>query len=398
MLLKTHRDFRLLWLAQVISQLGDKVYALTLAWWVLELTVSPSYPQGDPSRVGYMLAVGALAATFLGPWLGTLADRYPRKRLMMIADFARAFLCLFFAYLAASGGGSMAILYAVVFLVSVFNLLFNPATHAILGCLVTDEEMHEALSIQQITRDMCNVLGAAAGGALVAAVGVKLGFSVNAASFALSGVLIWLIARPEKVSNKDEHKQSGGLAFLKEQSTILGMLLVFCAANLFLVPLFVLVPSLVKIVLKESAAVLGGLEASLAVGSILTTALLLRISFKRRWISLCSAVVLSGLALLAMGATSLLPALGLLMAVIGGSIATVNVQFICILQLLTPEHLKGRVFSLMETIATGSFPIAYFLAGVAADYLALHLVFYICGVGLTIVGLLMAFVPGIRNI
>ena len=78
MLLQDHRDFRLLWIAQLISQMGDKVYALTLSWWVLELTVSPETPQGDPSRVGYMMAVGALAATVFGPWLGTLADRYPR--------------------------------------------------------------------------------------------------------------------------------------------------------------------------------------------------------------------------------------------------------------------------------------------------------------------------------
>ncbi|MDG7115608.1 MFS transporter, partial [Streptococcus pneumoniae] len=96
----------------------------------------------------------------------TLADRYPRRSLMITADLARAGLCALLAYLAVIGHGSMVTLYIVVFLISLFNLMFNPATHAILGSLVQEEEMQEALSIQQITHDLCNVLGAAAGGAL----------------------------------------------------------------------------------------------------------------------------------------------------------------------------------------------------------------------------------------
>lgn len=398
MLLRTHTDFRLLWLAQVISQLGDKVYTLTLAWWVLELTISPQNPEGDPSKVGYILAAGALAATLLGPWLGSLADRHSRRTLMIVADLARAVLCAFLAFLAIRGGATMPILYVVVFLLSVFNLMFNPATHAILGSLVTNDEMHEALSIQQVTRDTCNVLGASIGGALVAAVGVKLGFSLNAASFALSAAFLYFISVRDRPSAHESNSQGGGLAFLKSERTILGLLGVFCLANLFLVPLFVLIPSVTKIVLKGTAATLGLLEASLAVGSILTTLIILRLHFTKRWPSLCAAVTLNGFALIALGFTQTAVVMGLLLAMIGGCLATVNVQFICILQLLTPEHLKGRVFALMETIATGSFPISYFLAGLAADNFSLSLIFIACGCGVALAGILIPLVPGVRRI
>lgn len=402
MLIRTHSDFRRLWLAQVVSQLGDKVYALAISWWVLELTVSTAHPHGDPSRVGYIMAVGALAATFFGPWLGTLADRYPRRRLMIIADLARAALVAILAYLAFIGHGGMPVLYVVVFLISVFNLMFNPATHAILGCLVSREEMHEALSLQQITRDMCNVLGASLGGALIAAVGVKMGLSVNAVGFVISALFIAAIRQKERGAaerqDDSEGPSGGGLSFLKSQPTILGLLSVFCVANLFLVPLFVLIPAVAKILLQGSAVTLGILEGSLAAGSIVTTSVILKLKFEKRWRSLTGAVMLNGLVLLAMSASQSVVAMAVCLAVIGGCLATVNVQFICMLQLLTPEHLKGRVFSIMETIATGCFPISFFLAGVATEMLSLPSIFLGCGIGVLAAGLLMPLVPGIREV
>jgi MFS family permease len=399
MLIRTHSDFRLLWLAQVISQLGDKVYALALSWWVLELTVSAEHPEGDPSRVGYIMAAGALAATFFGPWLGILADRFSRRVLMIVADLARAGLCAFMAYLALSGNANMPSLYLVVFFISLFNLLFNPATQAILGSLVEEEEMQEALSLQQITQDLCNVLGAAAGGALVAAVGVKMGLTVNAASFVLSALFIMAIRRREDPTKKQEDAGSGGgLGFLKGQPTILGLLAIFCLANLFLVPLFVMIPAVSKILLKGTPATLGLLEGALAAGSILTTAVVLKMTFKKRWISLCGAIIVNGLALMAMAACHTVAPMAVFLAVIGGCLAVVNVQFICMLQLLTPDSLKGRVFSMVETIATGCFPISFFLAGFAAHIVSLPTIFLTCGIGVLLAGLLVPLVPGIRKI
>ncbi len=400
MLIRTHPQFRLLWLAQLVSQLGDKIYALALSWWVLELTVSPQDPLGDPARVGYMMAVGALAATFFGPWLGTLADRFPRRRLMIAADLARAGLCAFLAFLAYTGRGSMPALYVTVFLLSVFNLLFNPATQAILGSLVKDEEMQEALSLQQITQDLCNVLGAAAGGILVAAVGVKLGLVVNAGSFILSALFLLGIRRAESPARPEDSEGApiGGLGFLKDQPTILGLLMVFSLANLFLVPLFVLIPAVSKLLLKGSAATLGLLEGALAAGSILTTVVILRMSFAKRWPSLAMAIVCNGVVLGAMAWSQTLLPMVVCLAVIGGCLATVNVQFICMLQHLTPDNLKGRVFSLVETIATACFPISYFLAGLASDHLSLSTIFAVCGVGVTVAGMLVPWLPGIRKV
>jgi hypothetical protein len=113
---------------------------------------------------------------------------------------------------------------------------------------------------------------------------------------------------------------------------------------------------------------------------------------------LAGSIVLNGLALIVMGAFPSALLMGIGLAVIGGCLAMVNVNFICMLQLLTPDHLKGRVFSLMETIATGAFPISFFLTAVATDHLSLTTIFYICGAGVTVAGLLLPLVPGIREI
>ena len=397
-LVRTHKDFRLLWLAQVVSQLGDKIYALTLAWWVLELTVSAEHPKGDASEVGYMLAVGALAATAFGPWLGSLADRHSRRALMIWADLARALLCGVLAAMAMLGHGQMWALYLIVFLLSVFNLLFNPATQAILGSLVSEEEMTEALSVQQLTQDLCNLLGAAVGGALVALLGVRLGFAANALTFVLSALSIARISRHEAPAPVPHEESAKGLGFLKERPTILGLLVIFCLANFFLVPLFVLIPAVARIALDGSAWTLGLLEGALAGGSILATFAVLRAKIDRLWIPLTAAIVINGLALLAMSATSSAVGMALLLALTGACLAVVNVQFNALLQKLTPDALKGRVFSLVETIATACFPISYFLSGLAAESLSFSAIFLLCGVGVTVAGALVPAVPRIREL
>lgn len=397
-LIRSHADFRMLWLAQVVSQLGDKIYALTLAWWILELTVTPENPQGDASQVGYMLAVGALAATLFGPWLGSLSDRFSRRSLMIWADLGRALLCGVLAVMASLGQAQMSVLYLIVFLLSVFNLLFNPATQAILGSLVKEEEMTEALSLQQLTQDLCNLLGAGVGGALVAALGVRLGFTFNALSFVVSALFIAGISRREKPVATEESESRGGLGFLRERPTILGLLLVFCLANLFLVPLFVLIPAVAKIVLQGSAMTLGLLEGALAGGSIVATFVVLKMRTKRLWQSLASAILLNGLALLGMAYSTSPIQLAVLLALTGACLAVVNVQFNAMLQQLTPDALKGRVFSLVETIATACFPISYFLSGLAAEHLTFPEIFLLCGAGVTVAGALVPAIPKIREL
>lgn len=398
-LIRDHADFRRLWLAQVVSQLGDKVHTLTVAWWVLELTASARHPQGDPSQVGYVMAVGALAATLFGPGLGWLADRFPRRSVMVAADLGRAVLCVVLALAANSGQGSLPLLYGVVFLVSVLTLMFNPATHAILGCLVKPEEMQEALSLQQITRDLCQLVGSALGGALVAAVGVQLGFALDAGSFLLSALFLLAIRQRERTAaEREAEAPSGGVAFLKEHPTILGLLAIFALANVFLAPMFVLIPSVSKIVLQGTAATLGLLEGALALGSILTTAVLLRRNFARRWPSLCGAVVVNGLAFAAMAWSQTVVPMALALAVVGGCLATVNVQFICLLQLLTPESLKGRVFAVVESIATAAFPLAFFFSGLAVATFSIPHIFLGCGLGLLLVGLALPLIPGVRQV
>lgn len=374
------------------------MYALTLAWWVLELTASPENPKGDASQVGYMLAVGALAATAFGPWLGTLADRFSRRALMIWADLARALLCGVLALMAVFGHSQMWALYIIVFLLSIFNLLFNPATQAILGSLVEEGEMTEALSIQQLTQDLCNLMGAAVGGALVAALGVKLGFTVNAFSFIVSALFIAGVSRRERPERAPHEQTGGGLGFLKERPTIFGLLLIFSLANLFLVPLFVLIPAMAKIVLEGSALTLGFLEGALAAGSIVATFVVLKLRVRKLWFSLAGAIVVNGLALIAMSASSTAVQLALLLALTGACLAVVNVQFNAMLQKLTPDSLKGRVFSLVETIATACFPISYFLSGLAAESLSFPAIFLLCGAGVTLAGALVPTIPRIREL
>ena len=124
----------------------------------------------------------------------------------------------------------------------------------------------------------------------------------------------------------------------------------------------------------------------------------LKVKIARLWIPLTAAIVINGLALLAMSATSSAVGMAVLLALTGACLAVVNVQFNALLQKLTPDALKGRVFSLVETIATACFPISYFLSGLAAESLSFSAIFLLCGVGVTLAGALVPAVPRIREL
>jgi len=183
-LLRRNRNFRLLWLAQVVSEIGDWFYSLAVYSLLLELT------HNKAQSVGLAVVLQVLPVTLISPTAGALNDRISRKAIMIGADVARFFIVL--GMLLVRTPGMVWLAYPLLFLETIGVAFFEPAHSAIIPNLVEPDEMLAANSIASITWSFCLAVGASLGGVAAVLFGRDAVFVLNAISFLGSA---WMIRR-----------------------------------------------------------------------------------------------------------------------------------------------------------------------------------------------------------
>lgn len=400
-LLRCNRQFLRLWLGQLVSQVGDKVFLMTLSWWVLVLTSDTTHPRGNPAMTGYIMAASVLPATLLGPLAGTLVDRFSRRTLMVVADLARASLLATLAYLAwdpwLSQQTHLLLIFPIAIAVSIFNTLFNPAVQATTGSIVAEADLKQALALQSMARDGSNLLGAVLGGALVAAVGVTVGFGLNAASYLFSALMVFTMTIPQQRQQKPMKEMMGeGWNFVRQNPTVRGLILLFGIGNFFMVPALLLLPTVARVSLHGTPATLGAMEAATAIGSI-SAAVLLMPRLRSAWLPLLLGLFGNAVAILTLGLVAHFPSVLAAVFGLGAGMALVSISIQVLLQNIIPDPLKGRVFALVATLAGATFPVAALLVGFFTTYLTVAHTLVLCGMGNGICALGALFIPGLRQ-
>ena len=187
----TSREFRLLWIGQAISQVGDPLQAVALAWLVLERTDSAV----ALSAALLALSVPRVALMLLG---GVLADRLSPRWVILWADLARAAAaaCLVLLCFAPGGPGWMVMLCVVLLVFGSASGLFSPAASSITPRIVAPEQIQAATSLRQATPQVAALVAAPLGGALVASVGPALALGLNSGSFLVAAAAT-LAMRPQ---------------------------------------------------------------------------------------------------------------------------------------------------------------------------------------------------------
>jgi MFS family permease len=202
-LLRRNRDFRRLYLASLISLGGDWFLLVALMGLVLEVT-------GSAVWVGLLIAaqeVPFFLMSFVG---GVLADRLDRRRLMIIADVARAVLCLGFLF--TGDEGTIWLAFVLLALISSFSAAFDPASSAALPNLVDDEDLGPANALIGSAWGTMLAIGAAIGGVVAASLGRDTAFLIDGVTFAVSGALIAGIRRPFSRVRDPDTEQPGIVA------------------------------------------------------------------------------------------------------------------------------------------------------------------------------------------
>ena len=180
-LVRQNRNFRRLWSAQIISEIGDWFYSLAIYSLLLQLT-------GHASSVALALVLQVIPQTLFGPLSGIVNDRIRRKWVMIATDLARAVIV--FSMLAVRSRGMVWLVYPLLFAESVMWAFFEPARTAAIPNVTTSEDLILANTLSSTTWSLNLVAGAALGGVALALLGYNASFILNSVSFLGSALLI----------------------------------------------------------------------------------------------------------------------------------------------------------------------------------------------------------------
>jgi MFS family permease len=226
-LLRTNRDFRYLWLGQVVSQLGDWFDTIALFTLVLKLT-------GSGKAVGLVMVARFLPSVVLGPLSGVLADRFDRRRIMIASDVARALVVLGFLFVRSPE--QMWLVYVLTVLQLAFSAFFEPARSAALPSVVAERDLVPANALSSVTWSAMLTLGAAVGGPVTDLFGTDAAFIIDSLTYLVSAALIWRVRLPKREPRPKTRltlaKSLGvtdtleGLRYVRQRPRVLALLLI----------------------------------------------------------------------------------------------------------------------------------------------------------------------------
>jgi hypothetical protein len=394
------RDFALLWTGLSVSLIGDGIYFVAIAWQVYELSNRPE----ALSIVGFAWMAPQVALLLLG---GVLADRYPRRRLLLVADGVR-FAAL--AMLAALALSDSLVLWHVIVLVAVYGCgeaLFGPAFNSIVPELVPDEQLVQANALDQVVRPLAfRLLGPAVGGAIVGVAGAGPAFAIDAVTFLVSGAA--LLAMQHRGASRGGGRGlrhvvgelREGLEFARSQRWLWVTLLAAALSLLcFWGPMEVLLPYLVKNELGGGASAYGLVVAGGGVGAIAGSLLVGQRGLPGRQVLAIYLLWAFGSGLMALiGPATASWQAALVYFAMAGCLASGLIIWVTLLQTHVPPELLGRVTSLDWFVSVSLVPLSFLLVAPVANAIGAEATLVAGGLIAFASTLAFLAVPGVRDI
>jgi len=408
-----HRDFRLLWLGESISLLGDQFGFIALPWLVLQLT-------NDAFAMGTVLAIAGIPRALFMLFGGALTDRFSPRRLMLLTNIARMFLVAALSFVILSSVVQLWMIYLFALLFGLADAFFYPAASAIVPTLLPKHQLQIGNAITQGTAQLSVFLGPMLAGLVIAffanqsaaganetAVdirGIGIAFALDAVTFFLSAVTLKLMRQTavSPVNSAQNVWQSikEGLLYVWNDKTLRTVFLVVAALTVLSVaPITIGIPVLADKYLENGAAAFGILMSAYGAGAlagIILSGVLPKPPETKLGTLLFIAV--SGMGFLMAGlafARTIWLAGGLLLA-IGILDGWVIIQFTTWLQIRSPEALLGRIMSLLMFAFVGLAPVANIVFGGLVEWNFTAVVFT-SGLLLALVALAAAFQPAVRE-
>jgi MFS family permease len=345
-LVRDNRNFRLLWLSQVISNFGD--WFGILAIYALIQTYS-----GSEFLLGLIIVVKMLSLAFFSPIAGYITDRFNRKRLMVWCDLSRGAIVL--GFLLIISYETLWLAYLLTALQMMVSAIFQPAKTSSIPNVTTEDELVNANILSAASWSVIFTTGMAIGGLATAWLGTDLVFIINSVTYFYSAWVIYLAVVPQEVMSDEEKKRTRnpligikeGFVYLMKNGHVLRPALAKGTMTMCLGALVYLLIIVSEEILMMGSIGLGLLYAARGIGTGIGPVAGRRIFKKERsWImAMGGSMVLCGLFYLAVSLTNSLLLMFLLVMFAHMASGSNWVMSTVLLQRRTPDTFRGRVFS-----------------------------------------------------
>jgi len=395
--------FFTVWTGQVFSLVGSRLVQFALVWWLTQTT-------GSATVLATATLVAILPGVVLGPFAGTLVDRWNRRTVMIVADGFIALVSVWVAYLFWTGSASVWHVYVAMLARALGEAFHWPAMQASTSLMVPKQHLSRVAGLNQTINGALNVVAPPLGAILLAFLPIHgiLGIDVVTALIAITCLFLVVIPQPERKAVAGTERQGSvwedfraGLRYVRGWPGLMAIVFLAMIINFIVNPAFSLMPLLVTEHFHGGALQLGWLEAAWGVG-MLAGGLLLTIwgGFRRRVYTSLSGLVVSGIAIAVVG---LAPEHGFALALSGLFVAgfmnpLVNGPFFAILQAAVAPEIQGRVFTLVGSLTSAMMPLSLAIAGPVADAVGIQPWYVVGGAIFALMGIGSFFVPAIVHL
>ncbi|MBV9403609.1 MAG: MFS transporter [Candidatus Eremiobacteraeota bacterium] len=394
------RDFRLLWMGLLISNLGTWMQFTATGYFVVKLSPTPQLGSFYLGVLGIARAIPVLLAS---PIAGVVADRLPRRRVLFVTNSTISALALLLAILTSLHAINIWGLITLSMLNAAAQSFDVPARQSWVPLLVDRDYIGNAIGLNSIAFNAPAVIGPAIAGVLIAYVGVAGSFYVNAAATLAVVVALLFMKSPAPSSTERESlllSIRNGIAFLLSHAILRYVIIFFMVSALLVRPYSLVLPAYALNYLQADAKGLGWAIAATGVGGFggaLVTALFG--SSERRGTLWLFSAMLMGLSVLALGFVRTLWISFPVLALIGlATLAFMGMSNILI-QTLSPDAVRGRAVSVYSMIALGFVPAGAFVIGGLGSIIGLGHAFVFAGIATALfVSWLAVWRPVIRTV
>ncbi len=396
--------FFTIWGGQALSIIGSQLVQFALIWY---LTVQT----GSATVLATASLVGLLPNVILGPFIGTLVDRWDRRRIMLVSDTAIMLVTIGLAVLFALDAVEVWHIYVAMFIRALFGSFHSNAMTASTSLMVPVEHLTRIQGINQMLNGGLNVISAPLGALLLSVLPMQgiLAVDVISALFAIVPLLFIPIPQPVRHAGitEDDGQETiwqgvrSGLRYVISWPGLLIVSLMTVGINFTIIPAFSLMPLLVKEYFGGSAIHLSWVELAMGIGMFVGGAVL------GAWGGFKRNIVTSLLGLMGMGLGTLVfavtPSTALWLAVIGALFIGIMTPmtmgpFYAMIQTIVEPDMQARIFSLLNSAGSAMVPVGLLIAGPVADRFSIQVWFLFGGLLCILMAICGLFIPAVMQI
>ncbi|MGN1212301.1 MAG: MFS transporter [Candidatus Cryptobacteroides sp.] len=373
-----NKNFLLLWIGQAISQIGNRIYVMALAWYIVAV-------MNSPGKMIVLFVISSLPSLLFGTLIGPLVEKWNKKTVIVVCDTISGILTGILATMIYFGYNSLWIIYLISFLLNTVNLFFSPSVNSILPTVIPADHYRQGTSLMKMMTFLSQIMGAAVGGMLVGFFGVFWSIAINAASFLISAAMsLFVTFKPAVVQVAGNYIQNirEGFRYLQKDGMLSGTLSLAVIINLFLPSFIVIIPIVIKNGMNLDAIHYGIVDAAIPIGAVLVSIMLSTIKGKGSTNPLKSlSMSVIGIALMYISVAVFKNFAAILIAglVFGFLSNNVNIKVLSYFIENVEQQFRGRVFSLLESMSYASISISYIIVSVLSSKLDIYVVLLVNG-------------------